>query len=87
MKSGTRLEKAIEAMGERTGLEFSDLFSNFLDLSLTLLCNNPSDHQKKLMEATLANDKRKAAFCEAMKAYGDAAEGYHDPLGDMFMLF
>lgn len=50
MKSGTRLEKAIEAMGERTGLEFSDLFSNFLDLSLTLLCNNPSDHQKKLME-------------------------------------
>lgn len=85
MKSGTRLEKAIEAMGERTGLEFSDLFSNFLDLSLTLLCNNPSDHQKKLMEATLANDKRKAAFCEALKAYGDAAEGYHDPLGDMFM--
>ena len=82
----SKLEKAIETMGERTGRSFSDLFNDFLDLSLALLCNNPNDHQKKLVAATFASEKKKSAFLDALAAYGEAAENYHDPLGEMFMM-
>lgn len=80
-----KLEQAIEAMGAYRGRSFPDLFSDFLDLTLTLLCNNPTEHQRKLMQDTFADERRKAAFLTALKAYGEAAEGFHDPLGDMFM--
>lgn len=82
----SKLEKAIETMGWGTGRSFSDLFNDFLDLSLALLCNNPNDHQKKLVSATFASEKKKAAFLDALAAYGEAAENYHDPLGEMFMM-
>lgn len=81
----SRLETAIEDMGSRTGQSFSDLFSDFLDIALGLLCNNPSEQQRKLMSDTFGDASRKAAFCYALEAYGEAADGYRDPLGDMFM--
>lgn len=55
-------------------------------MALGLLCNNPSDRQKRLLTETMSDERKKMAFVEAMKAYGEAAENYHDPLGEMFML-
>lgn len=81
-----RLWKAIEATGGRTGKGFTDLFSDFLDTVLAMVCNNPTEQQRKLLNDTMTDEARKAAFLEALEAYGEAAEGYHDPLGEMFML-
>lgn len=81
-----KLEKAIEDMDGRIGRSFSDQFCDFMEMALGMLCNNPSDHQRKLLQKTFADETRKAAFLEALQAYGNAAEGYHDPLGEMFML-
>ena len=85
MINDKKLENAIESMGMGSGRSFSDLFSDFLDLALTFLCNNPSEHQCKLFNATMADARKKTTFLEAYKAYGEAAENYHDPLGDAFM--
>lgn len=85
MTNDKKLENAIESMGIGSGRSFSDLFSDFLDLALAFLCNNPSEHQWKLSNATMADERKKTAFLEAYKAYGEAAENYHDPLGDAFM--
>ena len=86
MTKDARLEKAIEAMDQRGGRSFSDLFGDFLDMALAIMCNNPSDHQRKLLQSTLSDESKKAAFLEAVQAYGEAAENFHDPLGEMFML-
>lgn len=87
MKRATNkdLERAIDAMGLGSGKNFSDLFSDFLEMGLGLLCNNPSESQQRLLKDTFNNQKKKELFFEALKAYGDACEGYRDPLGDMFM--
>lgn len=80
------LEKAIEALDSRGGRSFDVLFNDFMETALGMLCNNPSEHQRGLLQKTFSDETRKAAFLEALKAYGEAAEGYHDPLGEMFML-
>lgn len=85
MNADKKLEQAIEAMGMNSGRSFSDLFSDFLELALTFLCNNPSEHQQRLFKETMSDDRKKAAFLEAFTAYGEAAENFHDPLGDIFM--
>lgn len=79
------LERAIEAMDLRSGKNFSNLFGEFLEMGLGLLCNNPSEYQRELLSKTFADEKRKSLFLEALKIYGELAEGYRDPLGDMFM--
>lgn len=84
-KTSSNLERAIDAMGLGSGKNFSDLFSDFLEMGLGLLCNNPSESQQRLLKDTFNNQKKKELFFEAFKAYGDACEGYRDPLGDMFM--
>lgn len=84
-KTGSSLERAIERMSLGRGLSFSDLFSDFLDLSLGVLCNNPNPQQKELLTKTFGDAERKRLFLEALEFYSDAAEGYRDPLGDMFM--
>lgn len=80
-----QLEKAIEGLDARHHTSFPDLFYDFLDLQLSFFCNNPDEHQQKLHQRTFSDPDRKAAFINAMKCYGEAAEGYHDPLGDLFM--
>ena len=87
MKRATHkdLERVIDAMGLGSGKDFSNLFDEFLEMSLGLLCNNPSTRQQELLRSTFADAEKKELFFEAFKAYGDACEGYRDPLGDMFM--
>lgn len=85
MTNDQKLEKAIEAMGAGTGRSFADLFDDFLEMSLAMLCNNPSEHQRKLLQSTLSDERKRTAFLTALSAYGEAAENYHDPLGDAFM--
>ena len=80
-----QLEKAIEALDERHATSFPDLFYDFLDLHLSFFCNNPDEHQQKLFKRLKQDEQYNERFIAAMKAYGDAAEGYNDPLGDMFM--
>lgn len=80
-----KLAEAIEKMNIRRGLDFNNLFDEFLDLALCLLCNNPSQRQIELWNKAKADKEYVKAFIEAMTAYGEAAEGYHDPLGDAFM--
>jgi type I restriction-modification system DNA methylase subunit len=79
------LEKAVEALGMREGHDFNYCFCKFLDTALTMFCNNPTEQQTKLLKSTMADPKQKAAFIEAIEQYSEAAEGYNDPLGDMFM--
>lgn len=85
MTNDQKLENAIEAMGAGTGRSFADLFDDFLEMSLAMLCNNPSEHQRKLLQSTLSDERKRTAFLTALSAYGEAAENYHDPLGDAFM--
>lgn len=86
MTNDQKLEKAIEAMGYGTGRSFSDVFDDFLEMSLAMLCNNPNDHQRKLLQETLSKEGKRTAFLAALSAYGECAENYHNPLGEMFML-
>ena len=85
MSKDDKLEKAIETMGLGSGKSFANLFDDFLDTVLAMVCNNPTERQRDLLQSTLSDEWSKKAFCEALKAYGEAAEGFHDPLGDMFM--
>jgi type I restriction-modification system DNA methylase subunit len=85
MRNDHGLENAIEAMGAGSGKSFADLFGDFLEMSLAMLCNNPSERQRMLLQRTLADDRKRADFISVLKAYGEAADDYHDPLGDMFM--
>ena len=80
-----RLEKAIDALDFGRGRQFYDLFDDFLSLQLSFFCNNPNEQQRKLYERMRKDEEYRKAFTVCMTAYGDAAEGYHDPLGEMFM--
>lgn len=86
MDRDKKLERAIEDMDMRGGRSFSDLFSDFMDAALAMMCNNPSEHQQKLLQTLFSDERKKAAFLNALTAYGEAAENYHDPLGEMFMM-
>lgn len=79
------LEAAIEKMAIGGNNNFSDCFHNFLDLALSYLCNNCDERQMELRKRVEENEDFRNAYQEALEAYGDLAEDYHDPMGDMFM--
>lgn len=66
---------------------FADCFSVFLDLQLSFFCNNPDEHQKMLFDYMKRNESFRNTMTDAMTCYGDLAENYHDPLGDLFMTY
>ena len=79
------LESLIEKLAIGGRNQFADCFDNFLDLQLSFFCNNPNDRQKELFAHAQSNPEYKVNMVEAMQAFGDAAEDFKDPLGDMFM--
>lgn len=79
------LEAAIEKMAIGGNNNFSDCFHNFLDLALSYFCNNCDERQMALRKRVEENEDFRKAYHEALEAYGDLAEDYHDPMGDMFM--
>ena len=76
---------ALADMDCHRGKQYADLLEEFLDLSLTLFCGNPNDTQQRLWKEVQSSPKRFETFMAAFSAYGEAAENYHDPLGDFFM--
>lgn len=79
------LETAIEKMAIGGNNNFADCFHNFLDLALSYFCNNMDERQMALRKRVEENEDFRNAYQEALEAYGDCAENYHDPMGDMFM--
>lgn len=79
------LEAAIEKMAIGGNNNFADCFHNFLDLALSYFCNNMNERQIELRKRVEENDGFRKAYQEALEAYGDCAENYKDPMGDMFM--
>lgn len=83
--TSSNLEKAIEKMAVGGRNQFADCFNNFLDLALSYFCNNMDERQMELRKHVEKNEDFKNAYKEAIVAFGDEAEDYHDPLGDIFM--
>lgn len=81
----TNLEKAIEKMAIGGRNQFADCFSNFIDLALSYFCNNMDERQMELRKRVVEDENFKNAYKEAITAFGDEAEDYHDPIGDIFM--
>lgn len=81
----TQLEKAIESLAIHGGDHFAACFDNFLNLALSYFCNHMNERQMKLRKRVEENVEFKNAYTESLTIYGDLAEGYKDPLGDMFM--
>lgn len=81
----TNLEKAIEKMAIGGRNQFADCFNNFLDLALSYFCNNMDERQMQLRKRVEEDENFKNAYKESITAFGDDAEDYHDPLGDIFM--
>ena len=79
------LEAAIEKMTIGGNNNFADCFHNFLDLALSYFCNNCDDRQMMLRKRVEENEDFRKAYQEALEAYGNCAENYKDPMGDMFM--
>lgn len=79
------LEAAIEKMAIGGNNNFADCFHNFLDLALSYFCNNMDERQMALRKRVEENENFRDAYKEALEAYGDLAENYRDPIGDMFM--
>lgn len=79
------LEKAIEKLAIHSGAHFAACFDTFLDLALSCFCNHMNERQMNLRKRVKDNEEFKNAYAEALTIYGDLAEGYKDPLGDMFM--
>lgn len=83
--TASAFEKAIEKMAIDGHNQFADCFSNFLDLALSYFCNNMDERQMVLRKYVDENEGFRNAYKEALQCFGDNAEGYHDPLGDIFM--
>jgi hypothetical protein len=83
--TSSNLEKAIEKMAVGGHNQFADCFNNFLDLALSYFCNNMDERQMELRKYVDENEDFRNAYKEALQCFGDDAEGYHDPLGDIFM--
>lgn len=79
------LEAAIEKMAIGGNNDFANCFHNFLDLALSYFCNNCDERQMALRKRVEENEDFRNAYHDALEAYGDLAEDYHDPMGDMFM--
>jgi len=84
-RTSSNLEKAIEKMAVGGHNQFADCFSNFLDLALSYFCNNMDERQMELRKYVDENEDFRNAYKEALQCFGDDAEDYHDPLGDIFM--
>lgn len=84
-KTAKDLETAIEKMHIGGSIQFVECFHNFLDLALSYFCNNMNERQMALRKRVEENDDFRKAYQEALEAYGDCAEDYKDPMGDMFM--
>lgn len=84
-KTKKDLEAAIEKMHIGGSVQFVECFHNFLDLALSYFCNNMDERQINLRAKVGADLAFRDAYEEAITAFGDLAEDYHDPLGDMFM--
>ena len=83
--TSSNLEKAIEKMAVGGHNQFADCFNNFLDLALSYFCNNMDEQQMQLRKRVEEDENFKNAYKEAITAFGDEAEDYHDPIGDIFM--
>ena len=64
---------------------FAACFDNFLNLALSFFCNNMDERQMHLRKYMEENENFKQAYIDALNAFGDLAENYRDPMGDMFM--
>ena len=84
-QASSNLEKAIEKLSIGGRNQFADCFANFLDLALSYFCNNMDERQIQLRAKVGADIAFRDSYKEALQCYGDDAEGYHDPLGDIFM--
>ena len=84
-KTKKDLEAAIEKMHIGGSIQFVECFHNFLDLALSYFCNNMDERQMALRKRVEENEDFRKAYQEALEAYGDCAEDYKDPMGDMFM--
>lgn len=79
------LENAVEKMAIGGNNTFAACFDNFLNLALSFFCNNCDERQMHLRKYMEENERFKQAYIDALNAFGDLAENYHDPMGDMFM--
>lgn len=79
------LETKIEKMSIGGRNQFADCFDNFLDLALSYFCNNMDERQMKLRKLVETDENFRQIYTDALHAFGDAAEDYHDPMGDLFM--
>ena len=84
-KTTKDLEAAIEKMHIGGSIQFVECFHNFLDLALSYFCNNMDERQMALRKRVEENEDFRKAYQEVLEAYGDCAENYKDPMGDMFM--
>ena len=79
------LEAAVEKMAIGGNNTFAACFDNFLNLALSYFCNNMDERQMYLRKYMEENENFKQAYIDALNAFGDLAENYRDPMGDMFM--
>lgn len=77
--------KAVEDMDVDRCRDFGHVFNDFLDLSLSVFAGNIDQRQSELLNKWMKDELLRTLFLTAFKRYGEAAEGYHDPLGDAFM--
>lgn len=85
MAKSSNLEKLIGKMAIGGHTQFADCFANFLDLALSYFCNNMDERQMQLRAKVGADIAFRESYKEAITAFGDEAEDYHDPIGDIFM--
>ena len=78
-------ESAVERMAIGGNNTFAACFDNFLNLALSYFCNNMDERQMHLRKYMDKNDNFRQAYLDALLAYGDLADDYHDPVGDVFM--
>ena len=79
------LETAVERMAIGGNNTFAACFDNFINLALSFFCNNCDERQMHLRKYMEENENFKQAYIDALNAFADLAEDYHDPVGDMFM--
>lgn len=84
-RTNSNLEKAIEKMSIGGRNQFADCFANFLDLALSYFSNNMDERQMQLRSKVGADIAFRESYKEAITAFGNEAEDYHDPIGDIFM--
>lgn len=84
-KTKKDLEAAVEKMAIGGNNTFAACFDNFLNLALSYFCNNMDERQMHLRKYMEENENFKQAYIDALNAFGDLADDYHDPVGDMFM--